>query len=400
MSSLDFVADEIVTPASGGSRKLKRFSPGRLVVSSTGEIKSIEKFPKSKLASLSQKHKRVKCIIPGLIDPHTHLVYAGRRANEWGQRLKGVSYEQIARKGGGIKTTMKETRKESEVELLRLGVKRLKTFLKLGVTTLEIKSGYGLDFESELKVLKVINKLKKRSKVGIFSTFLGAHALPPEYSSTKDYCAYLIDEVLPKVKGLADFQDVFVERGYFKVPESVRLLNVGKLLGLKPKVHAHEFARSGGVEVAYKVGAVSADHLHFVNGVDIERMKKKKVVPVVLPGTSFFLGAKKFAPAKKMWDAGLPVAIASDYNPGTNPSTNLPLCGTFAAIHEGLDLDQILIAQTKHAALALDLRDRGVLEPKKRADFVCLDASSFEEIYYHYAESLVEEVYVGGRKAA
>lgn len=391
----EIYADEIVTPSPRG--RLIRYRPGRLVFNKTGVL-AVEKLSAKKLSFNSRSVKRYRCVIPGLIDPHTHLVYAGHRADEWALRLKGLSYQEIAKKGGGIKKSVRQARASDAHELKELAKKRLREALSFGVCSLEIKSGYGLDLSTEIKILRIIEELKQEEPVQIFSTFLGAHAIPPEFQSAPQYVNWIIDQVLPRIVGLADFQDVFVEKNYFGVRESIKLLEAGKRYGLKPKVHAHEFGRTGGVEVACRVKAVSADHLQYVNQQDLERMKKAGVVPVVLPGTSLFLGGKKFAPARKMWDAGLPVAIATDHNPGTNPSLNLALMGSLAAIFEGLSLDEVLTAQTRNAALALGLKDRGLLQKNYRADFVCLSVQAFEEIYYHYGQSFVEAVYIGGTK--
>jgi len=395
----EFIADEIVTSSSSRQGKLIRYRPGRLRVSnSTGKILSLESFSKSKTSLVARSKKRLRCIIPGLIDPHTHLVFGGARSDEWSQRLEGTSYQDIAAKGGGIKRSVRSTRELSETELLASSKKRLEAFGRFGVTSLEIKSGYGLNLETELKLLKCIKELKRHTQLSIFSTFMGAHALPPEFDSSESYVEHLIKVILPRIRHLADFQDVFVERGYFGVKESIRLLKAGRELGLIPRVHAHEFGRTGGVLVAARVRAASADHLQYINDDDIRRLKKAQVVPVILPGTSFFLGAKKFSPAKKLWKAGLPVAIASDFNPGTNPSYNFPLFGTFAAVFAGLSLDQILVAQTWHAAQALQRSDCGRLAKGMRADFVSLDADRYEDMYYHYGCSLVRDVFVAGKK--
>ncbi len=393
---MDFLADEIASPSRRGS--FFRFRPGCVRISPAGKILSVESFSRSRLRYHSKKIKRMKSVIPGLIDAHTHLVFAGNRAKEWGLRLQGISYQEIARRGGGIQETVRATRMAPEDTLVRLSMKRLKTFLSFGVTTLETKSGYGLDLASELKILSVISKLKRLSPVQIFSTFMGAHACPKNFESNSEYISYLIRKVLPRVSKLANFQDVFCEKGYFSEEESIRLLNAGKKWGLKPKVHAHEFGRTGGVEAACRVRAVSADHLMILNHRDIQKLKSHRVIPVILPGTSFFLGARYFAPARKLWDAGLSVAIASDFNPGTNPTLNLPLCGTLAAVHQGLNLEEVLTAQTYHAALALGLKDRGCLEAGMRADFVELDAESFEEMYYSYGTSRLGSVYICGKK--
>ncbi|MGA0163157.1 MAG: imidazolonepropionase [Bdellovibrionota bacterium] len=389
-----FFAEKIASPILGrGFRVVER----ACLEVDRGKIRSLESLSLSKWRLVSSKLKH-PCIIPGLIDPHTHLVFAGERSNEWAERLEGLSYQEIAKRGGGIQSTVRATRAADKKEIEKIAKQRLREALAFGITTIEIKSGYGLDLDTELKTLKIIQALKKKSKIQILSTFLGAHALNKNFKSTSHYVDWLIENLLPKVARLADFQDVFVEKNYFGVRESIRLLEAGKRWGLKPKVHAHEFGRTGGLKVAAATHAVSADHLQFLNSADIRLMKKKKIIPVVLPGTSFFLGAKKFAPARAMWDQGLKVAIASDFNPGTNPSFNAPLMGTLGAIHYGLSLKELLTAQTYHAALALDLKDRGILAPGFKADFICLKVPQFETMYYYYGQNFVDSVFIDGKK--
>lgn len=371
--------------------------PGFLKINSAGRILEVGRLSESKLKIRSKDILREKVIIPGLVDAHTHLVFAGDRSAEWGQRLQGTTYQEIAKRGGGILRTLHATRAATEAQLFELAKSRLKIFLSHGVTTLEAKSGYGLSLSSEIKILKVIQRLKRQSAQRIFSTFMGAHAVPNGFKSST-YIDYLISDLLPIAAKLADFQDVFCEDGYFNEKESIRLLQAGRKLGLIPRVHAHEFGRSGGVRVATKVKALSADHLMAMNEGDMKALKKAKVTPVLLPGTSFFLGAKRFAPAKKMWAMGLKPAIATDFNPGTNPTMNMPLCGTLAAIHYGLSLDQVLTAQTLHGAYSLGRSDFGSLEKGQWADFVSLDAKHFEELYYSYGNSLVKSVVICGKK--
>lgn len=393
----EFYASEIVSPKPGSSSGLLRLRPGRLLLGKRGEILSVSRVKPAVWRKLPTR-KKLGCIIPGLVDPHTHLIFGGQRAAEWAKRLAGLSYQQIYREGGGIQKTVRETRKLSEAQLIKIGLKRAEAFLAQGVTTLEAKTGYGLDFESEFHHLKALTRIKKKSPLQIFRTFMGAHALAPEFKSSKAFVQEIIAHWLPRLKSQADFQDVFVERAYFGKQEAIQLLEEGKKYGLRPKVHAHEFGRTGGVEVACKVGAVSADHLQYMSDGDWKALRQARVVPVVLPGTSFFLGGKKYADARRAWDLGLPVAIASDFNPGTNPSWNVALCGSLAAMKEGLTLEEVLVAQTKNAALALGLNDRAILAKGYRADFVVLDAESFEEFYYHYGCPLVRAVFVQGKK--
>lgn len=387
----ELYADEVVGPTRDGFRRWKSVR-----LSFHDRILKIEKIS-SKTLSKVPGRKRVKTLIPGLVDPHTHLIFAGDRSKEWEARLKGETYQSLAKKGGGIALTVRSTRKEDDVSLERLAKSRAEDWANFGCTTLEIKSGYGLDLDSELKSLRVIQSLKKKLPLQIFSTFMGAHKVP-KGKTESDYIDEIIEMMLPQVAPLADFQDIFCEEGYFGEKSGARLLEAGLRLGLKAKVHAHEFGRTGGVNLAASKKAVSADHLQYLNREDIQKLKRAKVVPVVLSGTSFFLGAKKFAPARAMWDAGLPVALASDFNPGTNPGMSLPLVGTLAAIHQNLNLEECLTAQTRNAALALGLHDRGAFEPGYRADFVALDSKGFETIYYHYGKSWVERVFIGGQE--
>jgi len=387
----ELYADEIVGPTREG---FKRWSSARITFNQ--RILKIEKISSSLLAR-APRSRRVKTLIPGLVDPHTHMVFAGDRSREWEARLRGETYQSIAKKGGGIAVTVTSTKKETPQNLEKIAVSRIQEWFNYGCTSLEMKSGYGLDLASELKTLKVIQSLKKKLPLQIFSTFMGAHKIPKGQSES-DYIDCIVEEMLPQVAPLADFQDIFCEQGYFGEATGERLLDAGLRLGLKAKVHAHEFGRTGGVNLAVRKKAVSADHLQYLNRADILKLKKAKVVPVVLSGTSFFLGAKKFAPAREMLDAGLPVALASDFNPGTNPGMNLPLVGTLAAIHQKLSLEEALTGQTRNAAKALGLEDRGAFEPGYRADFAVLDAQGFETIYYHYGKSWVERVFIGGQE--
>lgn len=391
---IDYWADELVTPLKRGG--FLRLRPGRLRVSA-GRIVEVSKASAAKLKNVPRSQRK-GCVIPGLIDSHTHLVFGGSRSDEWGLRLKGASYQQIAKQGGGIKKSVQQTREADAEDLFVDARKNLKEMLRLGVTTVESKSGYGLNLKTELKILRVNRQLSKVGPQEVVSTFMAAHAIPEEFRSSKAYVAEIICDYLPVVKDLAEFQDVFCERDYFSSQEAMKILEAGRALGLKPKVHAHEFGRTGGVSVAAAVGAVSADHLIHMSPSDISALRKAKVVAVLLPGTSFFLGAKKFALARALLDAGVRVALATDFNPGTNPCLNLPLVGTFAAIYLQMTLEEILTAQTWNAALALDRFDRGTLETNQRADFVCLDANRFEEMYYRYGQSLVETVVIRGKK--
>ncbi len=389
------LADLIVTAMPSSSR-LRTLKNTLIEWDARGRIVSLEEFSLAKRRVQSKRWLRAKLLTPGLIDCHTHAVHAGNRVHEWLLRLQGESYQDIKRKGGGIAFTVKATQRAEPPELLETSLSWAHRTLSMGITTAEVKSGYGLSLKDEKKILQVIAQLRRKAPIDIVPTFMGAHSIPAGHTE-ESYSRYLIDEVLPEVAPLAHFQDIFCEEGYFSHSWGKKILMAGARLGLKPKVHAHEFARSGGVQLAADCSAISAEHLMILNDHDIELLRRKRIIAVVLPGTSFFLGARKFAPARKLLDAGVRIAIASDFNPGTNPSSHLPLCGTFSAIFQGLLPEEIFKAQTWHAALALGLKDRGILVPKARADCVAWDLNRFEEIYYRYGESRVAFTVVGGK---
>ncbi len=389
-----FYADEFVSPHLRGS--LRKQSAVKISVKK-GTIVDIERVSRASLSSASKKAVRLKTVIPGLVDCHTHLVFGGDRSSEWNLRLSGMSYQDIAKAGGGIKSTMKATRALSAGDLFDQAQKRMRKALGFGVTTLEIKTGYGLSLESELKLLDVIARLKKHGPQSVLTTFMAAHALPPEFDSYGSYVDWIIESLLPRVRGRAQFQDVFCEKGYFSEQDTVRLLQAGKRYGLRPKVHAHEFGRTGGVKAAVRTQAVSADHLMYLSREDISALKRASVVPVLLPGTTFFLREKQYAPARDLIDAGVPVALGSDFNPGTCPTLNFPLIGSFAAVHMNMTLDEVLWSQTLGSAMALGLNDRGRLEKGMRADFVELDSVGFESLYYHFGSASISRVVIGGR---
>ena len=332
--------------------------------------------------------KGSQSVIPGLIDCHTHLVFAGDRAGEFAARCAGASYDEIAAKGGGILTTVQATRGASEQELLRLAIPRVKEVISYGVRTLEIKSGYGLSFESELKVLRVIQKLRRQfPEITICATFLGAHAFPPDRKRS-DYLQDLL-KMINEVsrKNLATACDVFIDRGYFTVEEGRTLLRHAQGLGLKVKVHADELALTESASLAAELGALSADHLLQISETGIARLAASQTVAVLLPGTAFYLKAAH-APAKKLLAAGAAVALATDFNPGTCMTVSLPTIMTIAALYLGMSRAELLAAVTYNAAKALDLHSsRGTLEAGLRADFTVLPFRRFEEMYYRFAWS-------------
>lgn len=341
-----------------------------------------------------------KTVTPGLIDPHTHLVYAGSREHEWTMRLHGATYMEIMNAGGGIHATTKATREASEEMLYEESKRRLDQFLLHGVTTVEAKSGYGLSLEHEIKQLEVAKRLDDTHPVDIVSTFLGAHAVPPEWKHDPDeYVRLVIDEMIPEVsrRGLAEFNDVFCERGVF-TPEQARLiLEAGKAHGLTPKIHADEIEPYGGAELAAEVGAISADHLLRASDEGIRRMADGGVIGVLLPGTAFFLMTQA-ADARRLIDAGVPVALATDCNPGSSPTVSLPLVMTLACLHMRMTPAEAIAAATINAAHAIGRGHLvGSLEPGKKADLVVFNVPNYVQIMYYYGVNHAETVIKDGK---
>ncbi|KQC48488.1 imidazolonepropionase [Geobacillus sp. Sah69] len=340
-----------------------------------------------------------KTVTPGLVDPHTHLVYAGSREHEWTMRLGGATYMEIMNAGGGIHATTKATREASEEMLYEESKRRLDQFLLHGVTTVEAKSGYGLSLEHEIKQLEVAKRLDDTHPVDIVSTFLGAHAVPPEWKHDPDeYVRLVIDEMIPEVsrRGLAEFNDVFCERGVFTPDQARLILEAGKEHGLTPKIHADEIEPYGGAELAAEVGAISADHLLRASDEGIRRMADGGVIGVLLPGTAFFLMTKA-ADARRLIDAGVPVALATDCNPGSSPTVSLPLVMSLACLHMGMTPAEAMAAATINAAHAIGRAHLvGSLEPGKKADLVIFNVPNYVQIMYHYGVNHVETVIKGG----
>ncbi|MGG2953259.1 imidazolonepropionase [Geobacillus stearothermophilus] len=340
-----------------------------------------------------------KTVTPGLIDPHTHLVYAGSREHEWTMRLGGATYMEIMNAGGGIHATTKATREASEEMLYEESKRRLDQFLLHGVTTVEAKSGYGLSLEHEIKQLEVAKRLDDTHPVDIVSTFLGAHAVPPEWKHDPDeYVRLVIDEMIPEVsrRGLAEFNDVFCERGVFTPDQARLILEAGKEYGLTPKIHADEIEPYGGAELAAEVGAISADHLLRASDEGIRRMADGGVIGVLLPGTAFFLMTQA-ADARRLIDAGVPVALATDCNPGSSPTVSLPLVMSLACLHMGMTPAEAMAAATINAAHAIGRAHLvGSLEPGKKADLVIFNVPNYVQIMYHYGVNHAETVIKGG----
>ena len=343
-----------------------------------------------------------KVVMPGMVDPHTHLVFGGSREDEFEQRLQGADYLEILEKGGGILSTVRSTRETSFKELLANARKNLHYFIKCGVTSLEVKSGYGLDLDTEMKQLKVAHYLSQVAPVDMALTFLGAHAFPLEYRDNRDaYVDLVVNEMLPAVaaEGLAEFCDVFCEEKIFTVEQSFRVLEAGKEKKLKPKIHADEIVPYGGAELAARVGAVSADHLLQVSTRGIEQMAEKQVIGVLLPGTAFFLMKDQYAPAREMIEAGVPVALSTDRNPGSSPTEAIHLIMALACLQMKMTPAEIMTAVTINAAYAINRGDLlGSLEIGKQADLLVIDAPNYRYIPYHYGMNMVERVYKKGQK--
>ncbi|MBQ6115918.1 MAG: imidazolonepropionase [Oscillospiraceae bacterium] len=340
-----------------------------------------------------------KLVTPGLVDAHTHLIFGGWRQNELGLKLHGVSYLEILARGGGILSTVKSTREASEEELYDKARAALEEMLALGVTTVEAKSGYGLDQETELKQLRVIRRLNETQPVDLAATFLGAHALPTEYQNDREaYLRLLCETVIPRVaeEGLAEFCDVFCETGVFTAEESRRILEAGKRHGLIPKIHADEIDPIGGSQLTKEVGAISAEHLIVCPTEGIAAMAEAGTVACCLPATSFYLGST-YAPVRDMIRAEVPVALASDFNPGSCPSLNLQFVMNLGCLRYKMTPEEVLTAVTLNGAAAINRADSiGSLEPGKKADLVIWDAPDLDYICYRMGSNLAEIVIKDG----
>ncbi|MGB9696081.1 MAG: imidazolonepropionase [Ignavibacteria bacterium] len=339
-------------------------------------------------------------VMPGFIDSHTHLVFAGSREDEYEMRIKGFTYEQIADRGGGIKKTVMMTRLSSEDELKILAQKRLDNFIQYGVTTLEAKSGYGLDFENELKLLKVISDLNENNQYGIdiLPTFLGAHVVPdriPKAEYIREICQAMIPEIARQQ--LAKFIDVFCEKNYFTPSESETILLEGIKHGLQPKIHTNQFHSIGGIETALKVSVVSADHLEVLSSKEINKLSGTNIVAVCLPGVSYFLGIP-YSPARQLIEKNIPIAIATDFNPGSCMSENLQFIMSLASTQMHLTGEEIINAVTYNAACALNIQHLvGSISFQKYADLLVFDFPSYKELIYHFGVNLVRYVFKKGK---
>jgi len=357
---------------------------------------------KSRFKAKQTMDARGKTVIPGFVDPHTHLVFAGSREEEFEMRLKGATYMEIHRKGGGILKTVRETRQASEQELVENCKKTLNTMLEHGTTTIEAKSGYGLTLEDEVKCLRVIRLLNRTHPIDIVPTFLGAHALPQEYREQTDkYVKLIIDEMIPALasRKLAEFCDVFCEAAVFSIEQARQILTAGKNHGLKPKLHADELTPVGGAELAAEIGAVSAEHLLYASEKGLKMMAECGVVAVLLPAASFTLMTGKCADAKKMIEIGVPVALGTDFNPSCWVE-NQQLVIALACRQMKMTPAQALTAATINAAHAINRAgEAGSLEPGKKADVLILDVPSHGFLGYRFGANLVEKVIKEGKLA-
>ncbi len=343
-----------------------------------------------------------KIILPTWCDSHTHIVYAGNREGEFVDRINGLSYEEIANNGGGILNSAKKLQQISEIELYNQSKIRLEEVMQLGTGAVEIKSGYGLTKEAELKMLRVIKKLNQNYPIQIKATFLGAHAVPKEYKNNKQaYLEMLVNEILPIIQkeNLANFIDIFCETGYFSKKDTEFLLKEGQKYGLVPKIHVNQFTSIGGVEVGVKYNALSVDHLEIMTDNDMEILKNTKTMPVALPSCSYFLSIP-YTPARKMIDLGLPLALATDFNPGSTPSGNMNFVVATACIKMKMTPEEAINAATINGAYAMNLQDKvGSITIGKKANFIITKKiHSYASIAYLFGSNVIDSVYIDGKE--
>ncbi|MEF8848360.1 MAG: imidazolonepropionase [Candidatus Thermoplasmatota archaeon] len=339
-----------------------------------------------------------KTVLPGFVDCHTHLVFAGSREFELDWKLKGFSYMDIKKKGGGIQYTVEKTRMANEKQLFKQSTKRLEEMIKHGTTTCEAKTGYGLDMETELKILDVQEKLNDRHPVDIISTFLGAHSIPKEYKNNKEeYIEILIKDMLPKVKDKAFFCDVFCEKGFFTIEESRKILQEGKRHGMVSKIHADEIVDTGGASLAADLGAISAEHLLKISKKGIKDMANKRVIGVMLPGTPFSLMMNKYAPVRDMIGKGVPIAIATELNPNCW-TENMQMIIQLACFNMKMTPAEAVTAATFNASCAIKKQDEiGSIEKGKQADVIILDSPNYKFLPYHFGINQVEKIIKKGK---
>jgi imidazolonepropionase len=359
------------------------------VILAVGSRAKVEAHPLARGAAVLDVAKRV--VLPGFVDAHTHLVHAASRAEEYELRIQGASYEEIAKRGGGILNSVAKLRAAESEELKRRALKALQQFAAYGTTTVEAKSGYGLDLASELKILRLHKELAAAQPLEIVSTFLGAHVLPEEFRGQADgaskYVALLVEKIIPEVAEhkLAEFCDVFCERGAFSVAQSRQVLEAGLRHGLLPRVHAEQLSRSGAAQLAAKLGAASCDHLEKIKRADIRALAKSSTVATLLPGCDYHLGLKQYAPARALIDSGAIVALATDFNPGTSPTMSMPMILSLACTQLRMTPAEAIAAATINAAYSLKRHKKiGSLETGKQADLAVFEVDDYREIPYYF----------------
>lgn len=371
-------------------------------IAAFGEMKDYESSEIiNKIDELVELDVSGRHVFPSFCDSHTHIVYAGSREIEYVDKIKGLSYEEIAKRGGGILNSAKLLHQTTEDDLYEQSIVRINEIISQGTCAVEIKSGYGLNTEDELKMLRVIKRIKENSLIEVKSTFLGAHAVPAEYKKDqRKYVDIVADEMLPAVaaENLADYVDVFCDKGFFTVEETDKILNAAYKYGLQPKIHANELAKSGGIQVGVKYNALSVDHIEYTEEEEMEILAKSETMPTVLPGAAFFLNMP-YAPARKMIDFGLPVAFASDYNPGSSPTGNMKLMNSFACVNYKLTPNEALNATTINTAYAMGLsKEFGSIAVGKYANiFITNKIPSPFFLPYAYGSDLIDKVIIKGQ---
>ena len=386
--------------------QLEIVANGGILINEENKIESVGNFEELKATlMLSEVQASVeeitgdKIVLPAFIDAHTHICFGGNRANDFAMRNAGKTYLEIAEAGGGIWSSVQHTRQASEEELLKNLLERIESLVALGITTIEIKSGYGLNEREEIKMLRTIKKAQEKTAATLVPTCLAAHLKPKDFTgTTKDYLDYVFDEILPEIReeNLAKRVDIFIEKSAFQPEESKEFLIKTKVLGFDITVHADQFT-PGSSRIAVEVGALSADHLEATSDEDIEFIAKSETVATALPGASLGLG-EPFTPARKLLNAGAILAIASDWNPGSAPMGNLITQASILATYEKLTTAEVLSGITFRAAKALNLNDRGILEKGKKADFAVFDTDNFQNVLYHQGSLKASSVYIDGKK--
>ncbi|MFA5011674.1 MAG: imidazolonepropionase [Ignavibacteria bacterium] len=367
----------------------------------SGNENGFSKFIKqNKVKNYKEIDCKGKTVMPGFVDSHTHLVHAGSRADEYEMKIQGKSYEEIARAGGGISNTVKAVRKASKSELKKISEKRLYNFIKYGTTTLEAKSGYGLDVKNEIKLLEIINELNENNKYGadILPTFLGAHSIPPGVSK-KEYIDIICYEMIPQAakRKLAMFIDIFCEKGYFDAKDTEQILSIGARFGMIPKVHTDQFYSIGGISAAKKVKAISVDHLEVLNHKGINQLKGTDIIATLLPGCSYFLNMV-YPSARKLIESGIPVALATDFNPGSCNTENMQMIMSLASLKMKMTAEEIINAVTINGSFALNIQNKtGSLIPGKQSDILIFDFPAYKDLIYHFGVNQLVKVYKKGK---